>query len=327
MAVEWYPLRFEPIFKHALWGGHSLRPLFGIAASAELEGEAWLVSDQGDNLSRVVEGPLQGKALRDLMLAHRQALIGDALAPLGRFPLLLKLLDARQPLSVQVHPGDELARHLEPASAGFGKTEAWVIMKTEPGSLLYAGFREGVQSREFRDALTGGTLPELLHAFSPSPGDCILLEAGTVHAIGAGLLLFEVQQTSDITYRLFDWGRVDAKTGQPRQLHIEPALLCADVERGPCRPVTPQPLPGTNRERLVSCRYFTLDRIRTDKRFTVGAPGCCRLVVCVDGRAAIEHGGENYPLRIGDVLLLPAVVGSCPCIPDGTATILECGIP
>jgi mannose-6-phosphate isomerase len=327
MAVEWYPLRFEPIFKHALWGGRSLRPLFGLEARDELEGEAWLVSDQGDNLSQVTDGPLQGVTLRDLMLAHRKALIGDAAAPHGRFPLLLKLLDARQPLSVQVHPNDEQALHLEPASAGFGKTEAWVILKTEPGSLLYAGFREGAQSHQFRDALTGGTLPDVLHAFSPVPGDCVFLEAGTVHAIGGGLMLFEVQQTSDITYRLFDWGRVDAKTGQPRQLHIEPALLCANVERGPCRPVTPEPLPGTERERLVSCRYFTLERFRTDKRFSVGAPGCCRLAVCVEGRAVVEHRGKSYPLKLGDVLLMPAVVGACPCIPDGTATILECGIP
>jgi mannose-6-phosphate isomerase len=327
MSVEWRPLRFEPIFKQALWGGSSLRPLLGLEARAELEGEAWLLSDQGDNASRVVDGPLHGSTLRELMIAHRHALIGDARAPLGRFPLLLKLLDARQPLSVQVHPDDELARRLEPSSPGFGKTEAWVILKTEPGSLLYAGFREGVQRREFHEALTAGTLPDVLHAFTPVPGDCIFLEAGAVHAIGGGLTLFEVQQTSDITYRLFDWGRLDTKTGKPRQLHIESALMCANVERGPCRPVTPERAPGTNRERLVSCRYFTLERIRDDNRFTVGAPGCCRLVVCVDGHAALEHGGKNFLLRMGDVLMLPAAVGACPCIPVGMATVLECGIP
>ena len=327
MPVELYPLRFEPIFKHALWGGSSLRPLFGLEAPAEPEGKAWLLSDQGDNVSRVLDGPLQGKTLRELMNSHRQALIGDAGAPLGRFPLLLKLLDARQPLSVQVHPNDEQAQRLESANAGFGKTEAWVILQAEPGSQLYAGLRERVTGDEFRGALKGGTLPDVLHTVSPRPGDCFFLEAGTIHAIGAGLMLFEVQQTSDITYRLFDWGRVDAKTGLPRPLHIESAVHCTNVESGPCHAVKPERLAGTERERLVTCRYFTLERVRSDKRFSVGVPGQCRLVVCLDGRANISHKGKSYPLRLGDVLLLPAAIGPGECIPEGLATVLECGIP
>jgi mannose-6-phosphate isomerase len=327
MPVELYPLRFEPIFKNNLWGGSFLRPLFGLDAPSEPEGEAWLLSDQGDNVSRVVDGPLRGKTLRDLMGSHRRELIGSAAAPLDRFPLLLKLLDARQPLSVQVHPNDEQAQRLESASAGFGKTEAWVILRTEPGSLLYAGLREGVTADEFREALKGGTLPEVLHAISPRPGDCFFLEAGMIHAIGAGLILFEVQQTSDITYRLFDWGRVDAKTGRPRPLHIESALLCTNVEAGPCHAVKPARLAGTDRERLVACQYFTLDRIHGDRRFPVGESGQCRLVVCLDGRANLIHKGKSHPLKLGDVLLLPAAISPCECIPDGMATVLEIWIP
>ena len=326
MPEPLYPLRFEPIFKHAIWGGYSLRPMFGQAQPAEPEGEAWVLSDQGDSLSRVVEGPLAGQTLRDLMVAHQQALLGDAPASNGRFPLLLKFLEARQPLSVQVHPNDEQARRMEPAGAGLGKTEAWVILKSDPGSLLYAGLRHGVGHAEFRQALTTGSLPDVMHAYETSPGDCIFLEAGTIHAIGAGLTLFEVQQTSDITYRLYDWDRVDAKTGKSRQLHIEQALLCTNVHGGPCRPVDAQRTPHPSRERLLTCSYFTLDRIVGDKPFTVGAAGQCRIVVALEGQASLHHRGRKHMLRMGDVLLLPAAVGPCECSPEGTATILECGV-
>jgi len=320
-----YPLRFKPIFKPALWGGNALRPMFGQPAPTEAEGEAWVLSDQGDNLSVVAEGPLAGKTLRDLMVADERALLGDATASHGRFPLLLKFLDARQPLSVQVHPDDHRARQMEPASAGLGKTEAWVILKKDPGALLYAGLKTGVDAAAFRSALQGGTLPDVMHTYEPGIGDCIFLEAGTIHAIGAGLLLFEVQQTSDITYRLYDWGRVDAKTGKPRQLHIEQSLTCTDVERGPCDPVHPLPIAGESREQLVSCRYFTLDRHHGNRPTAVGALGQCRVAVMVEGTATLEHAGKQYPMKPGDAILLPAAIGPARCVPNGPATILECG--
>ena len=320
------PLRFEPIFKPAIWGGDALRPMLGAAPSAEPTGEAWLLSDQGDNLSRVVEGPLAGTTLRDLMRTRRQELIGDAPAPSGRFPLLLKFLDARQPLSVQVHPNDEQAKQMEPAGAGLGKTEAWVILNAEPHSLLFAGLRPGVDAQQLRAALEGSTLPEIMHSYAPRPGDCVFLEAGTIHAIGAGLQLFEVQQTSDITYRLYDWGRVDAGTGVPRQLHIEQALQCTNAERGPCDSMQPLTI-ERERERLVDCRHFTLDRIRSEQPFAVGAQRLCRILVCIEGKLILHHRGQEYPLRFGDVLLLPASIGVGECIPQGLATILECGIP
>jgi len=320
-----YPLKFEPIFKSALWGGFGLRPLFGADPSPEATGEAWLISDQGDSVSRVVEGPFAGTTLRELMQTRRRDLIGEAPASNGHFPLLLKLIDARLPLSVQVHPNDEHAARFETEREGVGKTEAWVILKRESDSRVYAGLRPGVGMREFRSALTQGKLPDVLHSFTPDVGDCVFLEAGIVHAIGAGLTLFEVQQTSDITYRLYDWGRVDPKTGRPRDLHIDQALACTDCEKGPRGPVKPTPLPGGKGERLVTCRYFSMDRLRNSSPFQVGVLGKLRIGVCIEGHGSYRHRGGSCSFKAGEAVLFPASVGVCDCVPDGQVTILECG--
>jgi mannose-6-phosphate isomerase len=327
------PLHFEPIFKSALWGGRRLRPMFGATPSAEPTGEAWILSDHGENHSRVAGGPLRGATLRELMTAMPQRILGGPAPPHGRFPLLLKFIDASQPLSVQVHPNDRLAKSMSPPAggldAGLGKTEAWVILEAEPHSRIYAGLGRGVTRNDLLVALKGETVAEKLHSFQPRPGDCVFLPAGTIHAIGGGLLLFEVQQTSDITYRLHDWGRVDAKTGRPRDLHVEQSLRCIDFERGPCAPVpvTVESSEPVICEKLVSCTYFTLRRFRGSKPFVVGAAGQCRIVVGIGGTTQILHDFVRYPLRAGDVLLLPAETGVCQCFPMGDVTLLECGFP
>jgi mannose-6-phosphate isomerase len=319
------PLRFEPVFKENLWGGRRLpgflrRP--GPAAGPV--GEAWVLSDVDGSPSRVAGGPHAGKTLRELLAADPVGLLGDARPANGRFPLLLKFIDARQELSVQVHPDD--ARAAAACAGASGKTEAWVVLDAAPAtSRIYAGFRPGVTAADFRAALAGGTAPQTLHRFTPAPGDCVFLDAGTVHAIGADILMFEVQQTCDITYRLYDWDRVDAKTGRPRELHVDAALACADFARGPCPPVAPVRAGG--REQLVGCPYFTLDRHAGREPFRVGAAGACRAVVCVAGAGALEWGGDRSPLAPGDVVLLPAAAGAATCHPDGELTLLECGLP
>lgn len=324
-----YPLRFEPIFKTALWGGRRLpgyldRP----APHADPIGEAWILSDVDGSPSRVLDGPLAGLTLRELLARNPERVVGAAKAPQGRFPLLLKFLDARQELSVQVHPNDAQAAKLGPGQ--FGKTEAWVVLDACPDtSKLYAGFAQGVTANDFRAALAAKTTPKTLHSFRPKVGDCVFLDAGTVHAIGSNLLLFEVQQTSDITYRLYDWDRVDAKTQQPRQLHVEDGLACADFRRGPCHPVraTATARDGVRREGLVACPYFTLDRLTASAPFRVGATDRCRAVVCVGGAGELESRGKAFAFRTGDVFLLPAEVGACVARPDGEVTLLECGLP
>ena len=219
------PLRLEPIFKSMLWGGSRL-PAFvrRPAPHADPIGEAWMLSDVDGDLSVVAGGPHAGRTLREVIAAHPAEIFGAAIPADGRFPLLFKFLDAKRELSVQVHPNDDQAVRLK-GPGHRGKTEAWVILDADPDtSKLYAGFRDGVTADHFRAAMGAGTVPETLHAYTPIAGDCVFLRAGTVHAIGADILLFEVQQTSDITYRLYDWDRVDAKTGRPRQLHIDDGL-------------------------------------------------------------------------------------------------------
>ncbi|MFO0849619.1 MAG: type I phosphomannose isomerase catalytic subunit [Gemmataceae bacterium] len=318
------PLAFEPIFKHMLWGGRRLPGFLGRPApSDDPVGEAWVLSDVDGSPSTVAAGPLAGRTLRSLIADYPRELFGDAVPADGRFPLLLKFIDARQELSVQVHPCDVKAAAL--AGPGKrGKTEAWVVLDRDPAtSRIYAGFRPGVTAADFRDALAAGTAAHTLHAFTPDPGDCVFLRAGTVHAIGADLLIFEVQQTSDITYRLYDWDRVDAKTGRPRELHVDHGLTCSDFDAGPCHPVKPR----HGRQELAGCEYFSLHRWTGDRPHPVGAAGACRVVVGAAGSGELVWAGGREPVGPGTVLLLPACVGEARAEPTGgPVTVLECGL-
>ncbi len=323
--MKLYPLKFEPLFKSAIWGGKRLRPYLRHPASDEPTGEAWVLSDVDGSLSRIENGALAGTTLRDLLAADAPAILGSAKHSNGRFPLLMKFLDANQELSVQVHPTDEQAAAKKPGS--LGKTEAWVVLATDPNtSKLYAGFRPGVTAASFREAMANGTTPDTLHQFLPTVGECVFLEAGTVHAIGRDLMLFEVQQTSDITYRLYDWDRVDAKSGKPRELHIEDGLECSNFALGPCDPVTPTR--DGDRDRLVECRYFTLHHRRTEKRFRVDEPGRCKVLVVLDAdaRTEIEWDDDVSAIQTGDVYLLPASLGECTILPAGPVRVLEIGL-
>jgi mannose-6-phosphate isomerase len=322
------PLRFQPILKPALWGGHRLRSLFHVPPGPDPIGEAWMLSDCPDQPSVVADGPLAGRTLRELMERLPDRLLGNAKAIHGRFPLLIKFLHAREPLSVQVHPNDAKARELEGAAA-VGKTEAWVILEADPTACVYAGLLPAATPDVLRKAIRMGMVEDLLYGMTPAVGDCFLLKAGTVHAIGGGLVLFEVQQTCDLTYRLFDWGRTDPKTGKPRELHLEKGLACIDYDIGPCRPARPTE-EGHGRARrapLADCEYFTLSRWEAARPFVTGSVGECQVLAGAGGRAVIRHGLGEYPIGLGDVWLLSAETGPVEVIPDGWATILECGIP
>jgi mannose-6-phosphate isomerase len=322
------PLRFTPIFKSAMWGGSALRAMFGAPASPDPTGEAWVLSDHGDSPSVVADGPLAGTSLRRLIDEVPERLLGHKPEPGARFPLLFKFIHAREPLSVQVHPTDDKARELEGPGA-VGKTEAWVVIMADPAARVYAGLQPGVTPDRLRAAIRRGEVERLLYAHAPSAGDCFFLKAGTVHAIGGGLVLFEIQQTSDLTYRLYDWGRTDPRTGTPRELHIEKGLASVDFRAGPCRPVHPtDEIRGRVRlYPLVECEYFNLGRWDANVPFGAGTRGRCRVLVGTGGAATLRHADAIYPIGVGSVWLLPAEVGECEVVPHGSVTILECGLP
>ncbi len=324
------PIRFEPILKRLIWGGRRLGTVLDKAIGEGNDyAESWEVADHRQGQSRVAFGPLAGTSLNDLVRFRGEELLGPAIFEKHReqFPLLVKFIDARQALSVQVHPDDEKGRRLANDN---GKTETWVVLHAEPGSLIYSGLRPGVNRQMFSEALVCGEVEPLLHRFEARSGDSILIPAGTVHAIGSGVLLAEVQQMSDATFRVFDWNRVGTD-GQPRPLHITEALESIDFARGPVDPLTPQPLPfasGT-REALASCPFFALERLRLTAPATVGAADQSKmtLLIGLEGRAQIVQEGTAYSLEPGETLLLPASTGTCPIVPEGSATVLTCTIP
>jgi mannose-6-phosphate isomerase len=323
-----YPLRFEPIYQYRLWGGRRLASLLGAPLPSDGPvGEAWLLSDRNDHASKIANGPLQGQTIGQLMAHSPEHLMGKLAGRFQRFPLLLKFLDAQKMLSVQVHPGYASAR--PPATDGTAKTEAWVVLDAGKESRIYSGLKPHTTADILRQSVTNGTLEENLVSITPKPGDSVFIPAGTVHSLGGDIVVFEVQQNSDTTFRLYDWGHVDPKTGLPRKLEIEKALSCVDFIDGTCGLVTPikEGKEPVERERLFNCAAFRLWRRHGDSLFTVGAVDLPRVLVCIEGTGLIEHGVDTYAIRKGEVWLLPAIIGTCTIRPSGTVSLLEIAIP
>jgi mannose-6-phosphate isomerase len=322
-----YPLRFEPIYQYRLWGGRRLAGLLSAPLPGDGPiGEAWLLSDRDDHPSLVADGPLKGQTIKELMARYPKQMLGKLAGRFPRFPLLLKFLDTRDMLSVQVHPSDEQTEYIPAGESG--KTEAWVVLEAAPDGRIYAGLKPGVTAEKLGVALTDGSAPDCLASFQPAIGDGVLLPAGTAHSLG-GLVVFEVQENSDVTFRLYDWDHVDAKTHQARPLQVEQAMACIDWEQGPITatdPVEEEEEPA-RRERLFSCEQFQLWRISGDLPFVVGAGLLPRVLVCIGGTGKLECNGGKFAFRKGDTVLLPAVVGTCLCRPVGGVIVLEIGLP
>ncbi len=261
---------------------------------------------------------LSGMTLRQLMEVHGAELLGRHY-PQERFPLLLKFLDAHRDLSVQVHPRDDQAARLDPPD--LGKTEAWYVMAADPGSTIYAGLKPGVSRAQLAAAIAKGETATLLHRFQPRVGDCVFVPAGTVHALGGGLVVAEIQQSSDTTYRLFDWNRLDAD-GKSRPLHVEAALEVIDYGRGPVDPQAPRATPDPEISQLVACDKFVLQRWRFDQPKTLPDDHRCRLLAVIEGALSIEGDPAGQPLTLGETILVPAVAGKVRLTAHGRATIL-----
>ena len=323
------PLTFAPIFKSLIWGGRRLGSILHKPIPlGDHIAESWEIADHRDDVSRVNAGRFTGASLRDL-IRHRGAELlnkGRSSTRPDQFPLLVKFLDANDVLSVQVHPDDERAPRLADDN---GKSEAWVIVHAEPGSLIYAGLNPGVTREQFAEALGTSRIEPLLHRFEPKVGDCIMIPAGTVHAIGAGIVLAEIQQMSDATFRVHDWERL-GNDGNPRPLHPFEALESTDFAAGPIDPIVTQaiPIPGGCREQLATCPYFALERLTLNAPALVGRDDRFTILIALQGDAEVIHAGDSTPLRFGQTLLLPASTGPCEVVPRNDASvILTCVVP
>jgi mannose-6-phosphate isomerase len=254
-------------------------------------------------------------------------MLGKLARRFQRFPLLLKFLDAQEMLSVQVHPTKENANLLPAGETA--KSEAWVVLEAGAQSRIYAGLKAGTTAAILRRALAHGTVAEQLACFTPKSGDNVFLRAGTVHSLGVDVVVFEIQQNSDVTFRLYDWGHVDAKTGKPRELQVDRAMDCIDFEEGPVGRVTPlvESTSPVKREQLFDCEYFRLWRLGGELPFSVGAMSLPRVLVCIEGGGEIEQGDATHTVGKGDVLFLPAVVGPCTLWPRGAVNLLEIALP
>ena len=323
-----YPLRFDPIYQYRLWGGRRLGELLTAPLPVDSPiGEAWVLSDREDHPSLVASGPLQGRTIGQLIDEFPEDLMGKLAARFHRFPLLLKFLDVHEMLSVQVHPGDERTDLLRAGETG--KTEAWVVLEAVPASRIYAGLKSGTTLADLRKSLRDGTLPHRLRCVVPQAGDGVLIPAGTVHSLGGDVMVFEIQENSDVTFRLYDWGHVDSKTGQPRPLQVEQALASVCFGENSAGLVTPAVESTTpiRREQLFNDEHFLLWRLRGQSPFSVGSPDAPRVLVCVEGAGHLEDDEETYAVGRGDVWLLPSVLGACTFRPIDSVTLLEIAIP
>jgi mannose-6-phosphate isomerase len=322
-----YPLRFDPICQYRLWGGRRLSGLLSKPLPGDGPiGEAWILSDRDDYQSNVANGPLKSQTIGQLMEHYREQLMGKLAPRFSRFPLLLKFLDAHEMLSVQVHPSDAYPE-LIPAGET-GKTEAWVVIEAEKKSHIYAGLKPGTTADGLRHSIASGTIADCLVGIVPKPGDAVFIPAGTVHTLGGDVVVFEVQQNSDVTFRLYDWGHVDAKTGNPRPLQVDQAFACVDFEGSDGGLVAPhvETTMPVEREGLFDCEPFRLWRLLGQAPFQVGATGEPRVLVCIGGSGQLEHASLPYAVGKGDVWLLPAEVGVCAFKPRQEITLLEIAI-
>ena len=300
-----YPLTFRPIFKERLWGGRALETLYGKALPANLTiGESWVISDRPDDVSVIENGPLAGRSLHSILEQHCHDLLGSAPAAAGRFPLLIKILDARQTLSLQVHPPAATAPELN----GEPKTEMWFIADARPNAHIFAGLKRGVSRAQFEQKVQSGAVADCFHRLEVHPGDAMFVPSGRVHGIGAGCIIFEVQQNSDTTYRVFDWNRVGSD-GRARELHVAESLKSInfdDYEPG----LIEVPFQGESSAQvrhLVGHQLFTVELWQLAAGESLNFTTEEALILGVtNGQVLVHHQTEPVDLRPGRFCLIPA---------------------
>lgn len=316
--MEFYPLQFTPIFKERIWGGTQLKTVLNKPIDAEKTGESWEISSVSDNVSIVSNGIYKGKSLNELLAEFPKQVLGTRVFEQfgNQFPLLFKFIDAQQDLSIQLHPNDELAKKRHNS---FGKTEMWYVMQAEQGSRMIVGFKEKSSPEEYLENLNNKTLLTILDTQTVKEGDVFFLETGTIHAIGAGIVVAEIQQTSDITYRVYDFDRVDAD-GIPRELHVDLALDAINYDVVAAKRSYSKV--QNNANEIVDCPYFTTNYIAiTDRVALTSNPSTFKVLMGVSGDFELVMDNVTYTYTKGDTLLIPA--GAPNFELKGKASVLE----
>lgn len=301
-----YPLKFKTIFKDKIWGGHKIKTYLGKDFSSLPNcGETWEISGVKSDVSVIENGPLTGTSLSDLLEEHKENLVGKAVYQRfgNEFPLLVKFIDANEDLSIQVHPDDTLAKERHNS---FGKTEMWYVIQADEGAKLISGFNQKVDRELYLEKFNAGKLTDILNEEEVADGDVFFLPAGRVHTIGKGLLIAEIQQTSDITYRIYDFDRIDDK-GNKRELHVEEALDAIDYNYYDNYKTSYKP---TENEviKVAECPYFTTNVLDFTKNTTRDYNSLDSFVihVCLEGSYILNYGIEELPVNMGDCILIPA---------------------
>ncbi len=322
MENQLYPFKFTPILKEKLWGGEKLKNILKKESKKNQLGESWEISGVEGDVSVVANGFLAGNSLEELIEIYMGEMVGDEVFNKfnTEFPLLFKFIDANDDLSVQVHPNDALSKERHNA---FGKTEMWYVIDAEPKSNLISGFVQPLSKEEYIEALNGGKLMNLLQKHEVTEGDTFFIPAGNIHAIGAGILLAEIQQTSDVTYRIYDFDRKDSD-GNTRELHTELALDANDYNN--TNKKIDYQLKDNEAVNLAACEYFTTNLLNLTEPFDRDVYLLNSFVVymCVEGSADIVYqDGKKEKVSKGETILVPANIGEIEVVPDGKAKLLE----
>lgn len=317
-----YPLKFEPILKDKIWGGTKLKQLFNKNTLSDKLGESWELTGFETDESIVTNGFLAGNTLSELIEVYMGELVGDKIyEDFGlTFPLLFKLIDANENLSIQVHPGDEIAaeRH-----NSYGKTEMWYVIDADPGAELIIGFTHDCSHDEYLIALENNIIENLLQKVSVKKGDVLFIPAGLVHAIGKGIVVAEIQQSSDITYRIYDYKRTDDQ-GNERELHTDLALDVIKFEASK-NPKTPYKVLLNEITPLIHCDYFTTNMLHFNENLIRNYSSIRSFVVymCLEGNFVLETENEKTIVNKGDTILIPACIDELTLFPDSDVTLLE----
>ena len=319
-----YPIKFKPITQYRIWGGNKLNQAVSDDLKIENLGEIWSISGVEGNISEVENGFLKGQNLNELISTYQEKLIGKKVwEKFGLdFPLLIKFIDAAQPLSVQVHPNDEQAKRLHNS---FGKSEMWYIMDAEMDAELIIGFNEEIEKSDYEKHLKSETLEEILGRVSVVKGDAVYIPAGRVHAIGAGIVLAEIQQTSDVTYRIYDYNRID-KDGNKRELHTDLALEAIDFS--PIENVKTNYNSIENQfETLINSPYFETQIFKGDQEINISKNEEMLIYICTEGSLKFQTQKGGTELKKYETLLMPAEVDSYKIVPEINATLIEVSLP